>query len=179
MAVKRTFMKGLMLLILFLFISLVSHTQEDDENWMLMGEGNKQNTKKNDTLKKALNFHSKKVGAVQISVDNRVNGLIKYNAEKGEIEGYRVQIFFDKSKEDTDREKAKFKTRYGHNIECYVEYKAPNYRIKVGDFRTEIEAENFKQDLLGVFPTAFVVKEKIKLPRLTIVEEGSNEDQNN
>ncbi|MCB0476912.1 MAG: SPOR domain-containing protein [Crocinitomicaceae bacterium] len=172
-------MKASLLILLGFVFSLSVYSQEDDENWMLMEGGQNKTVKKKDSTKKSLNFNSGKSGNIQVKVDPRVNGLIKHNAEDGEIWGYRVQIFFDKSKEDTDREKAKFKTRYGHSVECYVEYKAPNYRVKVGDFRTEIEAENFKQDLLGVFPTAFVVKEKIKLPKLNISESIDNENQDN
>lgn len=167
-----------MFLFAVLLCSMSLYAQEE-ENWMLMEEGKEENLTEKDTTKRQLHFENTKTGEVNLKVDRRVNGLIEYNAKSGEIDGYRVQIFFDKSKDNTDREKAKFKTRYGHEIECYVEYKAPNYRIKVGDFRTEIEAENFKQDLLGVFPTAFVVKDKIKLPRLHLSEPEEDENPDN
>lgn len=171
-------MKCLLYIGLFLFSSLLFAQEEDD--WMLMNTNKGYQVEKGDTSKRKLFFGNSKTGHAKISVDQRVNGLIKYVAEPGpdneKILGYRVQIFFDKSKENTDREKAKFKTRYGHEVGCYVQYKAPNYRIKVGDFRTEIDAENFKQNLLGIFPTAFVVQEKIRLPRLKL-EDKEIEDE--
>lgn len=170
------------LILLFLFV-IGSISAQEEESWMLMDKGKTEKSTNRDTTKKQLDFNSGVRGKVNVKIDSRVNGLIKYNAEAdndgGKIWGYRVQIFFDKSKDNTDREKAKFKTRYGHGIECYVEYKAPNYRIKVGDFRTEIEAEHFKQDLLGVFPTAFVVKDKIRLPKLAKLNQENDEDPNN
>ena len=134
--------------------------------------------KNSDSTKVAVDFNSGKNGIVQVNADPRLEKLVKLIAtpdENGDIiKGYRVQIFFDTDKNKTDREKAKFKTRYGNSMPCYVEYKAPNYRIKVGDFRSEIDAERFKQGLLSVFPTAFVVKEKIKLPTLPNI--GGNEN---
>lgn len=170
-------MKGI--IIFLVFLSIIEANAQEKENWMLMNEGKK--TELQDTTKRSLQFGQTKTGKVDVKVDPRVNALLKYAAEEdpdgGKIWGYRVQIYFDKSKENIDKEKAKFKTRYGHGTGCYVQYKAPNYRLKVGNFRTEIEAENFKQDLLGLFPTAFVVKEKIKLPKLKSEEESEiNED---
>jgi hypothetical protein len=123
-----------------------------------------------DTTKRKVDFNARQKGQVKVDVDGRVARLIKHISTPDEegncCSGYRVQIFFDNNKQITNQEKSKFKTRYGNNIGCYTEYKAPNYRIKVGDFRTEIEAENFKQRLISVFPTAFVVKDKIHMPKL-------------
>lgn len=126
-----------------------------------------------DTAKSSLNYQNKSVGNIEITEDERIAKLVKKIGEKEEdgkrkIMGYRVQVFFDKSKDNINREKNKFKLRYGNSIGCYVEYKAPNYRIKVGNFRTEIDAERYKQSILGVFPTAFVVNEKILLPTINL-----------
>ena len=171
-------MKSVLYIALFFLSS--SLLGQDDENWMMMNESKGVKVENGDTSTRKLYFGETKTCHTSISVDQRVNGLIKYVAEPGpdneKIWGYRVQIFFDKSKENTNKEKAKFKTRYGHEVGCYVQYKAPNYRIKVGDFRTEIDAENFKQKLLGIFPTAFVVKEKIRLPRLKLEEKGIEDE---
>lgn len=160
--------------ILLLVIPFLGISQED-ESWMMMESSNKI---EGDSSKVKVNFNSDKKGNVNVKVDPRVKQLITKmatcNDEGGCIDGYRVQIFFDTDKSKTNSEKARFKTRYGNSISCYVEYKAPNYRIKVGDFRTEIEAEKYKQSLLSVFPTAFVVQEKIKLPSLG--NNSGNED---
>jgi len=158
---------------LFFFQVGVSFSQ-DDENWMMMEE-----KEKIDTTKRKVDFNAEKKGEVTIEADSRVPKLIHKLGEEGRdggytIPGYRVQIFFDKDKSKTNQEKSKFKIRFGNSIGCYVEYKAPNYRIKVGNFRTEIDAERYKQKILGIFPTAFVIKEKIKLPEISIETEDEN-----
>ena len=59
---------------------------------------------------------------------------------------------------------------YGQNgdvqILKYTNYNTPNFFLKVGDFRTRLEAEKIKSEIEAEFPTSFVVREKINLPRL-------------
>ena len=50
---------------------------------------------------------------------------------------------------------------------AYIYYSAPNYRVRVGNFRTELEAEALKFELIAIYPTAIVVGDKIQLPDLT------------
>ncbi|RZL39047.1 MAG: SPOR domain-containing protein, partial [Pedobacter sp.] len=45
-------------------------------------------------------------------------------------------------------------------------YKEPNYYLKVGDFRTRMEAQAFLNELRGTFPTLFIFREKINAPIL-------------
>jgi hypothetical protein len=47
-----------------------------------------------------------------------------------------------------------------------VVFNAPNYVLKVGDFRAELEAERIKDNLFKDFPTSFIVKELVNLPRI-------------
>ena len=50
--------------------------------------------------------------------------------------------------------------------DTYTTYKAPNFFLRAGDFRTRLEAEKIKAELKNLFPTSFIVKEKVNLPRL-------------
>jgi hypothetical protein len=48
----------------------------------------------------------------------------------------------------------------------YLMFQSPYYKVRVGDFRTRMDAEGFKQKLLDEFPDAFVVKDEINFPEL-------------
>ena len=61
--------------------------------------------------------------------------------------------------------RAQFSRKYP-KIETYVTYNAPNYILKVGDFRTQLEADQLKTEVSSEFPTSFVVQERINLPRI-------------
>ncbi len=103
--------------------------------------------------------------------DPRVDELIKLQQEsKGpngqtQMDGFRLQLTFNSDKKSIDEARNTFYSIYS-KVDTYVEFKAPNFFLKVGDFRTQLEAEKIKQELMVKFPEAFVVKEKINLPRL-------------
>ena len=74
-------------------------------------------------------------------------------------------MFFDSDRSKLNDAKSKFISYY-KTIDTYITYNAPNFFLKVGDFRTRLEAEKIKSEIEAEFPTSFVVKEKINLPRL-------------
>ena len=55
-------------------------------------------------------------------------------------------------------------------MSTYVEYNAPYYYLKVGNFRSHLEAVRLKSELDDKFPTSFIVNEKIFLPPLEKLE---------
>jgi hypothetical protein len=114
---------------------------------------------------------TEKEGTVTIYEDGRIPKLESF-VRSGEesldgilIDGYRVLIYFDQDKSKSESEKSHFMNLYNEHA-AYIDYLAPNYRVRVGNFRTKLEGEKLKQELLGVFQTAVVVKDKIQLPSL-------------
>lgn len=79
--------------------------------------------------------------------------------------GYRVQVFYGLDRKEAFSEQARFRALYPQ-IMAYITYQEPNYRLKVGDFRTRAEAQNFLNELRGTFPTLFIFHEKINAPDL-------------
>jgi len=67
------------------------------------------------------------------------------------------------SKSAAEQQKAYFMSLYPQH-KTYVDYLAPNYRVRVGNFRTQLEAEKLKHEIIGAFPTSIVVADKIQLP---------------
>jgi mRNA-degrading endonuclease RelE of RelBE toxin-antitoxin system len=98
-----------------------------------------------------------KIGAFLRTGEGTVEGV--------KIDGYRVLIFFDQDKSLAEQRKAAFMSGYPDH-RTYVDYVAPNYRVRVGNFRTRLEAESLKAVLLVEYPTAIVVADKIDLPVL-------------
>jgi hypothetical protein len=110
-------------------------------------------------------------GNVTIIRDPRIDALIKKQsliippATTPQIPGYRIQLFFDGDRKKLDEARSLFISNYP-KIDSYVVFKAPNYILKAGDFRTLLEAERVKQALFRDFPTSFIAKEMINLPRI-------------
>nr|WP_294900782.1 SPOR domain-containing protein [uncultured Pedobacter sp.] len=76
------------------------------------------------------------------------------------VYGYRVQVFFGNDRKEAYSEQARFNALYPE-YSTYISYTQPNYRVKVGDFRTKAEAQKLITELRPQFPTLFIFNERI------------------
>jgi hypothetical protein len=110
-------------------------------------------------------------GNVEIIKDSRIDALVRNEgaivppATMPQITGYRVQLFFDTNKSAVDDARSRFTAMFP-KVDTYVSFVAPHYFLKVGDFRTQMEAERVKAECDASFPSNFIVKEKVNLPRI-------------
>lgn len=110
-------------------------------------------------------------GSVSIHKDARLDqkitdlGIVIPPNPTPQIDGYRIQLAFEQSRDAIDEAKMKFTNLYP-DIDCYTIYKAPNFFLKAGDFRTSLEAEKVKNSIESLFPTSNVIREKINLPKI-------------
>ncbi len=87
------------------------------------------------------------------------------------LRGYRVRVFF--SNKQNARQLAA--AAYGYvvsvmRVPAYISYKNPFFKVTAGDFRTKGEAAKFLKDVKSRYPSAFIVRENIKLPSVYIGE---------
>jgi hypothetical protein len=114
----------------------------------------------------------KEKGNIQVIQDDRVDLLvskhIQLNQNRKGIEGYRIQIFFDSG--NNSKTKAQsihegFKAKYP-DVGAYLSFKSPNYKVRVGDFRTRLDAQRFLNDILVEYPNAWIIADMINLPKV-------------
>jgi hypothetical protein len=87
------------------------------------------------------------------------------NSKSLVIYGYRVQVFFGSDRKAAYNQQVNFKDLYPE-FNSYITYTEPNYRVKVGDFRTRSEAEKLMSQLRPSFQTLFIFNEKINPPKI-------------
>ncbi len=110
-------------------------------------------------------------GRIDVVQDERITALVSkhiYIGENGKLDGYRVQIFYDSGNNSKNRsfaKKGQFLAQYPE-VGAYLSFQSPNYKVRVGDFRTRMDAEGFKVRISGTFTDAFVVKDEINYPDL-------------
>jgi len=111
-------------------------------------------------------------GEVNIVQDPRVDMLlekhINANAAFDGLTGYRIQIFFDSGSNARNRannERRRFMTLFPQT-KAYVSFDAPNFKVRVGNFRTRLEAERWLREIQRHFEMAYVVPSRIELPQL-------------
>ncbi len=88
--------------------------------------------------------------------------LNKSLANETSSEGFRVQIYSGLEREQAYSNQSKFKSLYPM-IPSYISYIQPNYRVRVGDFKSRLEAQRFLDELRTHYSSLFIFAEKINL----------------
>lgn len=101
-------------------------------------------------------------GRVEVTGDVKVSELVKKHIEFNErvqtVPGYRVQIAAlsgANSRNQAFELKRKFKEEYP-DVEVYIIFTEPNFRIKVGDFTSKLDAYVFMQRIKDRYPGTIV-----------------------
>ncbi len=112
------------------------------------------------------------IGQIKVYQDSRVDSLLKkhieYHKQQNGIDGYRVQIFFDVGNNSLNRASnvaEQYQLLFPGDT-AYISFSEPHYKVRVGDFRTKLDAEGYLQQVLPDYPNAFVIKDRINFPRL-------------
>ncbi|MCW3084771.1 MAG: hypothetical protein JWP12_2137 [Bacteroidetes bacterium] len=107
-------------------------------------------------------------GKIELVQDQRIRELLDKQVEinsKANIKGYRIKIHSGTDKARAKEVKAKFIARFA-SVPAYEKYDQPNFNIRVGDFRTKLEAYKFLKEVQTEFPAAFIVVDDIEFPDL-------------
>lgn len=107
-------------------------------------------------------------GKVELVQDYKIKELVnKHIAINSEtpVKGYRIKIHFGADKNKAKEIKAKFISKFP-DVPAYEKYDQPNFNIRVGDFRTKLEAYKFLKEVQIEFPSAFLVQDEIELPKV-------------
>jgi hypothetical protein len=106
-----------------------------------------------------------RVGDVKITVPPRIETLLEdYSSRKHVQKGYRVQIFLGDRKTAEDTKRAFLQKN--PDIPAYLSWLAPNFRLRVGDLYTRLEAEHLLRDMKLLYPGSYIVPDEIEMPRL-------------
>lgn len=104
-------------------------------------------------------------------LDTFVSRIYYANYPKQIIKGYRVQIYSGSNRIDANKVKADFLETYlGEKI--YFDYKQPYYKVRIGNYRTKLEAQKMYQLLLLDirFKGVLIVPDDIGFPELKASE---------
>ena len=101
-----------------------------------------------------------------IKQDEKISELLDkykdYNHKKEFTEGYRIQIMYTDVRDDVYKSKGTMYKEFA-DLASYVEYEQPYYKLRLGDFKSRLEATHFLQQIITLYPGAFIVHDKIKL----------------
>ncbi|PKP30072.1 MAG: hypothetical protein CVT99_14930 [Bacteroidetes bacterium HGW-Bacteroidetes-16] len=107
-------------------------------------------------------------------VESKVDGIvalhIAYNKAFPVFPGYRIQLLMESGNQALQEAKdltVDFSEKYPET-NSYITFREPYYRVRVGDFRTRLEAENFLSQISLNYPSAWVIQDDISFPSLSL-----------
>ena len=104
------------------------------------------------------------------ALDTLISRHIEANRLAGGVDGYRIQVFrkgHRTAREEADNVMAKVISDFPE-LKAYQEFASPNfYIVRIGDFRTKIEATRMLGRVRRAFSDAYIVRQKINIPEIT------------
>jgi hypothetical protein len=154
--------------VLFLILSglFLSHVLAAQVTFPAVPENNTADTLQTDSISLEI------LEELNINQDSRLENMLIWHLENNRkrdgMEGFRVEIFFSSAlnaKEQALKRKKEFLSKYPeYNV--HVKFTAPNFRVRVGDFRTKNEALKLHKKIQTDYPGAFIVPDIIDFPLL-------------
>ena len=102
---------------------------------------------------------------VAVLLEDAING----KRELVEIDGYRVQVYSSNQQQTAKAEALELETRLKDKITqtIYVQYLPPFWKVRLGDFRSYDEANEYKKIFKEQFPElmgeTYIVRDKVQV----------------
>jgi hypothetical protein len=113
-------------------------------------------------------------GNIRLIQDDKMDLLVSkhilINQNRKGVDGFRIQIFFDSGNNSKTRGQSiyeSFLVKYP-DVGAYLTFKTPNYKVRVGDFRTKLDAQRFLNEIIADYPNAWIIEDQINLPKVEI-----------
>lgn len=125
---------------------------------------------KTETKSTAGTPESKKIipsmGAEAQHVNRRLDEVMDASAAKNKTiryaAGYRIQVYTGNERQSAEAAKLLIYQNFPE-LNPYLSYKQPTYKLKVGDFMRKLDAERYYSQIKSLFPTAVLQPDKIDI----------------
>lgn len=94
-------------------------------------------------------------------IDSLLDTLHHYNLKIKAVPGYRIQVYAGVDRAAAFKTKETLYKTYPE-LEVYVQFAQPTFKVKCGDFLTRLEALSAHSKLKLAFPTAVVMPDMIR-----------------
>lgn len=104
----------------------------------------------------------RKESTIEINMQEGILDLMEKNKQinllKEGIEGFCVQIYLGNSREKAQKTKYRFMKKFPEIKSVSYERVSPNWKVRVGKFRTKFEAEKLKSIIISEYPNCFITE---------------------
>ncbi|PID69430.1 MAG: hypothetical protein CSA39_00580 [Flavobacteriales bacterium] len=104
-------------------------------------------------------------GTITINTSEKVKQIInqkkEYNKSLRKTKGFRIQIFFGNEK-GAYKARDEFATEFPDTY-IKIENFPPDWKVRVGNYKTQLEADYALKEIKTIFPGALVIPEMINI----------------
>lgn len=103
---------------------------------------------------------------VTLKIDETINEELRMKNAKidtTKVSGYRIQIAFSSNMSEASGGKNSFDSKFP-KVGSYLLYQQPYWKVRVGNFYREIDAQKLLDEIRIYFPDAFIVRDNIHRP---------------
>ena len=112
-----------------------------------------------------LSFSQIQEGTITINSSPEIKSIItkkiSYNKSNPSIKGYRIQLF-NGSESGANGTRNKFSALFP-NIPTSIDWDSPEWKVRVGKYRTRLEVDKAVEEIKLTFGNAIVVEMKIRI----------------
>ena len=98
----------------------------------------------------------------EINMQEGIEQLLQKNKqiyyEKGGIEGFCIQIYSGDSREECQKIKYQFMKIFPEITTIYYERVSPNWKVRIGKYRTRLEAKKLQSIIRKVYPGSYITE---------------------
>lgn len=166
---KKNIQTYLVLIIVFFTQFVSAQTDSAKYEWGVYPSKKPQLTVITTDTLRFTNINNGKQGSSKIIAPTEVDALTNElrQVQEPKTKGYRLQVYLSQDKEQVMKTKAEFMNNFD-DVEAYIDRKAPNYVLKVGDFYNRFDANAYKMKIAKLYPNAIVVSDEVDLPKIVI-----------
>ncbi|TLV01534.1 SPOR domain-containing protein [Dyadobacter luticola] len=110
---------------------------------------------------------------VNKKLDTVLDTLAKHNKSIRFINGFRIQIYVGNVRQEADGAKSYIYQAFP-DLNPYVSYTQPTYRVKVGDFMYRGDAEQYLELIREQYSSAVILADRVDIKRSLMVSPVSD-----
>jgi hypothetical protein len=101
-----------------------------------------------------------------MNVNTRVDAVLDTMANRNKniryIQGYRIQLYVGNNRKEADEAKAFMYSRFPE-LNAYMTFTQPTFRLKVGDFMSKMDAERYHTQMKETYSASMIVPDRIDI----------------
>lgn len=112
-------------------------------------------------------------GGKTLSVNKRLQTVLDTMAQQNKairyISGFRIQLYVGNTRQEADNAKA-YIYQVFPDLNPYVSYSAPTYRVKAGDFMYRSDAEQYLEQIRVQYSSAVILADRVEIKRSLMIK---------